>query len=297
MPPGGGCPHTWLKPKSWQCGWPARGASPPLTALGLLAPESTNGPPVIKPYPLVPTQPGGRGSLLAHRLYLDAVTDVERAEAMIEGLLSAMRNRSITTVAAWQPAYNRALLQVARASEKSEFIPAGAKCGWCTRVTKLDRNGPGCVATCGSTLDCALNCRWGQGGGEDDSMILRCRARLHVWLALRGKTTATSLWPSRHPHKPLPTPCRATPYSGTIKSCIPKGFTYASAVDWEKGTVSPEVRQNTCMSKVYPGWEGSLSPSSPQPTTRVHAGRILSLCQSIQHGYAHAMAQRTSHVP
>ena len=160
------------------------------------------------------------------------------------------RNRTITTVEKWQPLYSAALVMVDSASSKSEFIPDGE--GFGTAVHTGSTCGrPGCLAA-------ACSCSWstislrmlnageyvcaGAGGVRTHSLPLhwpnpgaKCGWCTRVTEKNRDGDNCTVACSST-------ISCTLT-CSGTVKSCVPKGFTYASVIDQTTGTIGPKVRR------------------------------------------------------
>lgn len=91
------------------------------------------------------------------KLYFNAMKTLEEAQAIIDSIFERLRSKNITGVQDWQVEYNKALGKVNLASSQSKSTPLGARCGWCTKVSKDNRQGQ-CSSTCTSTKDCKVSC-------------------------------------------------------------------------------------------------------------------------------------------
>ncbi|KAI8466313.1 MAG: hypothetical protein J3K34DRAFT_65544 [Monoraphidium minutum] len=86
-----------------------------------------------------------------------AQASVDDAQQHVSDLLAGLRNQSVNSVSTWHNLYLTALGRVNAASEKSNWVPKGARCGWCTRQS-LEQSQGSCTSTCSTPLDCKLSC-------------------------------------------------------------------------------------------------------------------------------------------
>ncbi|KAI8466307.1 MAG: hypothetical protein J3K34DRAFT_434056 [Monoraphidium minutum] len=89
--------------------------------------------------------------------WYDAQVSLEDAQQHVSDLLAGLRNQSVNSVSTWRDMYVIALGRVNVASEKSNWVPKGARCGWCTRQS-LEQSQGSCTSTCSTPLDCKLSC-------------------------------------------------------------------------------------------------------------------------------------------
>lgn len=85
------------------------------------------------------------------------MSTLEGAQAIVTRILDGLRTKNITNIQQWQPLYNSALGLVNLASDQARITPFGARCGWCTKVTKDSRQGR-CTSACDSTRNCTVTC-------------------------------------------------------------------------------------------------------------------------------------------